>query len=81
MDKLVPSALITLLCAIVLRSVVCGASIGDAITTVALSALFGYTLYLKSNTKPDPAATVAEDIAQLKSAVNALKLGRTLGGR
>lgn len=73
--------------ALVARMLVCGASIGDALTATAAVALHGFQLYLQSKEakKPDESIMLREELDQLKSAVSALKLVRTYtsssGGR
>lgn len=54
-------------------------SIGEAIAIAALSGLYAYSLYLSSKKEPPVNDTVKQEVADLRSAVNALKVGRAFG--
>lgn len=77
MKNLSPS--LALLVACIGRILVYGASIGDSIAVIGVSALYGYTLYLNTKTKADVPAEIKQELGELKSAVNALKLGKSIG--
>lgn len=54
-------------------------SLGEAATIAALCALYGYQLYLDSKKEKPINDTVKKEIEDLRSAVNALKVGRAFG--
>lgn len=68
-----------LLSAIVVRVAVFGASIGDALAIAALCGLHGFAMFLKSKQQPDINSELKKEIADMRSSVNALKIGRTFG--
>lgn len=61
------------------RLVVLGASLGDAIVVVALSALCGATAFAKSKIVPDVNGDLKAELDNIKTTIAAIKLGRTLG--
>lgn len=68
--------LLSLVCA---RAVIFGASIGDAIAIAALAGLYGCNHYLKSKEEPPVNEELKRELADLKSTVNAIKVGRAFG--
>ena len=71
-----------LLVAMLGRVLYFGASFGDALALLSLAALYAYQLYLKSVKQPDSLdQKVAADLAEMKNALSALKLGKAYGSR
>ena len=54
-------------------------TLGEAVAIAALSALYAYTLYLDSKREKPINDAVKQEVADLRSAVNALKVGRAFG--
>lgn len=67
-----------LLLVVVARAVVFSASVGDALAIAALSALYGFDLYLESKKEVPINDSIKEEISALKSAISALKLQKSL---
>lgn len=61
------------------RLVILGASIGDAVALIGLCALYAYTLYLDSNKEEPINDQIKSEVEQLRNAVNALKVAKSLG--
>lgn len=68
-----------LLIAFCLRSAVLGASLADALAILSLSALCGFTMYIKTKEQEPADEAVKRDIADLKSAVGAIRLAKSYG--
>ena len=68
-----------LVAALVLRSVIYGASIGDAIAIAAVCGLHAYTNYLASTKVPDINESLRADLAEIKSTIGALKIAKSMG--
>lgn len=68
-----------LLVAICARSAIFGASIADALAIFSISALCGFTMYLKNKEQESVNDVVKRDITELKSAVGAIRLGKSYG--
>jgi hypothetical protein len=62
-----------------LRLVIKGAGIGDACALGALCALYGFILFLDSKKEVPINDQVKSELEQLRSAVNNLKLAKTVG--
>lgn len=73
------NASLILLIAQTARCVGFGASIGDAIALIALCGLYGYLQLLKSKESEPLNDKVAKDLDEVKSAIAAIKVGRTIG--
>lgn len=70
---------LSLLVALCARSVVFGASVGDALAIAAAAGLYGYWLYLESKKELPVNEQVREEIQELRGAINALKISKSLG--
>jgi hypothetical protein len=68
-----------LLVAVCVRSIIFGASIGDACMIAAISALHGYKLYLDSIKQQPLNDIVLKELSDMKSTINALKLAKGIG--
>lgn len=68
-----------LLCSLILHSHFKTISVGEAVAIAALCALYGFTLYVDSKKVQPINDEVKADLAELRSAVNALKIGRAFG--
>jgi hypothetical protein len=73
------SPTLCLVAGIVIRSVVFGASIGDAIALCAVCGLHGYLQYLNSVKTIPINDSVRAELAEIKSTVNALKIAKSMG--
>lgn len=74
-------AIMAAFAAVAARIAIFGASVGDAIALLSLSALYGFFLH-EENNKPEPeSAQLKKDVDDLKSAINAIKVGNSLKGR
>lgn len=62
-----------------LRCIVFSASIGDSFVLFALSALLAYQFFLESKKELPINDNIKLQIGELKDAVNALKMGKSLG--
>lgn len=69
---------VVLLCLLVGKVLITGASIGDAVAISALSALYGFIYYTEANKAVVVNEDIKQDIEQLKSNVNALKIAKTM---
>jgi hypothetical protein len=54
-------------------------TVGEALAIGALAALYAYTLYLDSKKEKPINDQVKQEVEDLRSAVNALKVGRAFG--
>lgn len=61
-----------------IKLVVFGSSVSDAIALFALAGLYGFSLFLESKKETPINDEIKKDLENVKSAVNALKIGRTL---
>ena len=61
------------------RCIIFGAGIGDAIAVIGLAALFGFTKYLKTKEEQPINAQLKQELSEMKSSINALKLAKSLG--
>lgn len=59
------------------RLVLHGAGVGDSIALAALAALYGFTLYLEKTKIVPVNEQVREELEQIRSTVNALKVARS----
>jgi len=73
---------ILILSLFLLRLLITGASIGDAIALIALSGIYGFFKYLEHMKQPDINAEVKAqleqvkaDMSEVKNVVNTMKLG------
>lgn len=73
------SPTLALVAGIGIRAVVFGASIGDALAITSLCALHAYTSYLASIKHLPINDEVKADIVEIKSAIGALKMAKSLG--
>lgn len=74
-------AIIAAFAAVSARIVILGASVGDALAIAALAALYGFYIH-QENHKPSPESPqLRKEIDDLKSAINAIKVGNSLKGR
>ena len=74
-------AIMVAFAAVSARIVIAGASIGDAIALAALAALYGFFIHQENNKHAPESAQVKKDLEDLKSAINAIKVGNSLKGR
>lgn len=65
---------IALLIAYLTKIIMFSATVSDALIIIALSALYGYKLYLNSKTIPDPTKEIKDEVEQIKNSVNMVKL-------
>jgi hypothetical protein len=72
-----PSLLILMaLCA---RVVALGATLPESIAIVACASVYGLSLYLESRKQAPVSDELQKDVADLKSAIGALKIAKTFG--
>jgi hypothetical protein len=62
-----------------IRPIIFGASLGDAVILTSLATLYGYGQWLIHKKPVDINDSVKQDLEQLKSAVNGLKVAKAVG--
>lgn len=68
---------VALLCLLVGKVLITGASIGDAIAIAALAGLYGFTYYVESKREIPINDQIKSELEQMRSSINGLKISKT----
>jgi hypothetical protein len=69
---------VALLCVLSGRAVILGCSVGDALAIAALCALCGFRYYTESKKEAPINDTVKNELEQIRSTLNGLKMARSI---
>lgn len=76
MLKKIDVCLVFLAC-LIIRNVIKGANVGDAIAICGVASLYGYRSYLEIKKVVHVNDEIKKDVSDLKSSVNSLKIARS----
>jgi hypothetical protein len=74
MEKILRYLPAFLILSLTIKSIITGASIGDALAILSLAGLMGYTEWMQTHKHPDPSIEFKHELDKLKTDVSKLNL-------